>query len=328
MDTHANSERANAPIFKTGPGPDDVAVAPGLLEGWRVATFLTVGFLLVLFSIVYVKKVSVQRLGFSYDKIVSKKQYWRVLTSVLCHDEFGHVFLNCWFLWTCGGNMEIKRGSIFFVQYSVLLVLLSKALNTGISYNLIHRWRMPTQSHFYCLGCSELVLGWILVASIQSEQRYLQIPNPALSLKIPMHLAPYLFILVMPLASTRNNAASSAAGLSAGMLIGLGFFDWLLDSYWFMCLMVWIVCFFCSSLDDLAGRGASDVESLHRDLDAYDAEAGGVPSSFSASGESRDVEHDMLTAEQDTRSSAPSSSVEAPVSPRSRFDGLDARDIV
>lgn len=270
-------------------------------EGWRQATFLAVLMMLGFFAIVYVKKISRQQVGFSYDKIVSKKQYWRVLTSVLCHEEFGHVFLNVWLLWNCGGNMEAKRGSAFFMKYSIFLVLLSKVLKAVISHHLIHRWQMPLHSQIYYVGCSELALGWIMVASLQSDQGYLAIPNPVVALKVPMHLAPYMFIFASSLASSSNTTASSAAGLWSGMLVGFGFFDWLLESYWFMCMMVWVLGFLCSSLDDLARSPGDAARSL-----PYDEEAGGMPSSLPES---------ELRAEGEMISASPLPSVPGDVVP-------------
>ncbi len=41
-----------------------------------------------------------------------------------------------------------------------------------------------------------------------------------------------MVLLALQLASSRHNAASSAAGFWSGMLVGLGCFDWLLNSYW------------------------------------------------------------------------------------------------
>ena len=67
--------------------------------------------------------------AYSFADVVLKKQYYRMLTYSLFHRNAVHLYLTLTSLWSCR-QLEIKYGSVFYFNYTVLLLLSDSLMTT------------------------------------------------------------------------------------------------------------------------------------------------------------------------------------------------------
>ena len=66
---------------------------------------------------------------FSFADVVLKKQYYRMLSYSLFHAGTVHLYLALTSLWSCR-QLEMKYGSVFYLNYTVLLLLSDSMITT------------------------------------------------------------------------------------------------------------------------------------------------------------------------------------------------------
>ena len=105
-------------------------------------------------------RLDMASLAYSYDSVVAREQYWKVLTSPLCHASFAHMIFNVVTLWAIR-DVEAVYGSWFFFRYSAVLMLAEAFVALGtiaivlrMYGNSLHLQVHPIVRTLSCHGCS------------------------------------------------------------------------------------------------------------------------------------------------------------------------------
>src|SRR5688572_17004918 len=86
------------------------------------ATWLTLILMLIIFIYQWRKNVNLDLVSVSYNKIVDKRQYYRIVTATYFHNGFLHIIFNsitCFFL----SNLEEYYGTMKVLRSIYILVL-------------------------------------------------------------------------------------------------------------------------------------------------------------------------------------------------------------
>ena len=65
------------------------------------------------------KHLGYQDVGLSYDLVVQRQQFWRIVTSQLSHVDFIHLLFNMSSLWSLGPFERGGADSLVFLQQSL-----------------------------------------------------------------------------------------------------------------------------------------------------------------------------------------------------------------
>ena len=206
--------------------------------------------LLIIFSIIahYVfitwKKVPISSYGLSYKTAFKKGQFWRVFTALIGHDDILHLLFDMFILWSASA-LELRVGSLRFLRYTMLLVLLN-TLIFYLIYDLIVR-RCGLGSFFgnhYTAGLTPVVLGQIIILS--NYQRLFDIPLfPGLLL--PLAPAPIVLVFIASMVIARSKFFQHTFGVFVGMVIIADYFTWV-NNYWLFTTMTWVFVFLIASV--------------------------------------------------------------------------------
>lgn len=206
--------------------------------------------LLIIFSIIahYVfitwNKVPISSYGLSYKSAFKKGQFWRVFTALIGHDDILHLLFDMFILWSASA-LELRVGSLRFLRYTMLLVLLN-TLIFYLIYDLIVR-RCGLGSFFgnhYTAGLTPVVLGQIIILS--NYQSLFDIPLfPGLLL--PLALAPIVLVFIASMVIARSKFFQHTFGVFVGMIIIADYFIWV-NNYWLFTIMTWVFVLLIASV--------------------------------------------------------------------------------
>lgn len=167
----------------------------------------------------------------SYQECVKKQQWWRVLTSPLCHSSPFHLFVNVTALWTCR-TLEKLWGIWFYFRYTLLIVIAEAVLSLLFLQVLFMVMRnRATEGHplanINILGSSGIVLAWLAYASLDipigHDGKEYVAPFFLLGvIPIPWIIAPLFMMIMMPMVIPRESAISNMSGVLCGYLLYSG----------------------------------------------------------------------------------------------------------
>lgn len=101
-----------------------------------------------------------QHVGASYDLVVHGKQVWRLLTAQLSHVSGLHLLFNCSSLWSMG-YAEAQRGSVLYLSYTALFLVLSSVGIMGLYALAVNAFRREQDAHTLMVGYSCVVFAWM-----------------------------------------------------------------------------------------------------------------------------------------------------------------------
>lgn len=86
-------------------------------------------------------RVPVDKVAFSYRRVIQHREYWRILTAAHSHFDLFHLGFNVMSLWSCR-YAEVLLGSwVFFVE-SLTLAIACKLVMLLIIYGVHSRFRL------------------------------------------------------------------------------------------------------------------------------------------------------------------------------------------
>lgn len=123
-------------------------------------TTITISVLVATWVKIFHGRLDITSLAYNYHAVVAREQYWKVLTSPLCHASFAHLVVNVVTLWAIR-DIEAVYGSWFFFRYSAVLMLSEAAVALGTAAAILrlygdslHLQMHPMFRILSCHGCS------------------------------------------------------------------------------------------------------------------------------------------------------------------------------
>ena len=105
-------------------------------------TGATCALLCIICFYIWNNRVPVDKVAFSYAKVVKEGEWWRMLTGSHSHMEIFHLGFNVMSLWSCRIAELVLGPWVFFVQ-SLTLAIVCKLLMLAVIYIVTSRF--PSQ---------------------------------------------------------------------------------------------------------------------------------------------------------------------------------------
>lgn len=191
--------------------------------------------------------VSYSDVGLSYEAVVSQGQHWRLITSAFSHISFLHLIFNMSALWSLGiveSAKDYNLGTQFYLQYSVVLLLLSGLLVLGMYQVLVTRFKLEFFRRVTAVGYSCVVFGWMTILAVKQPSMKL---NMFGLLSLPISFAPFESLIFTSIIVPQASFLGHLSGIVVGYLIGWGVVQGM-TNYWAITLVLWTVLGFLTSL--------------------------------------------------------------------------------
>jgi membrane associated rhomboid family serine protease len=161
----------------------------------------------------------------SYETVVSGRQLWRCGAAQLAHVEATHLLFNLAALWSMGVVEEAPGlGSLFFLKYTALLLLLAPPLCMALYHAAI---RLAGRDHYRsvtAVGYSCVLFGWMAILAARQPAGITALPLIGLG-HVPTALAPFGSLLVTSALVPRASFVGHLAGILAGYLVAVPWLD-------------------------------------------------------------------------------------------------------
>ena len=218
-------------------------------------------------------------MGLSYDAVVGRAQYWRVISSCFSHTDVLHIAFNMTSLWALGPAEAPSSGigPISFLTTTFLLCFLPQILQLLAFHVYITRAGPSAEGlrHVNCIGYSAVLFGWEAVLSLRAPSFVLSLgglDGPGL----PVSFAPFASLLLVQLLVPNASMSGHLAGIVVGYAIGYGAFDWL-TPYWACVTAFWLVVVVVWSLKPPCLRVVAEALPGFGSGDAHGHFLGGLP---------------------------------------------------
>ena len=100
------------------------------------------------------------------EQILGKFQIWRLLTATFLHVSPIHIFMNMWFFWIVGREMESLYGSRDFAAFYIAAAVVST-----LAWAITDRFRLGP--HFPMVGASGAVMATMVIYTLYYPRREL-----------------------------------------------------------------------------------------------------------------------------------------------------------
>lgn len=183
------------------------------------------------------RNVQVSVYGFSYYRVITQGEFWRVFAALLAHEDSLHFIFDTFMLWSAGA-LELRIGSLKFCTYTVCMSISTAVLYCVACKLLSRRFDLDSSFHeYYTVGTSPIIFGYLTILSY--KQNRFDIPLfPGLLL--PLSFAPVILLFVASLIINRSKFLQHAFGILSGMFIELGAVEWI-NGYWLGNVLLWVI---------------------------------------------------------------------------------------
>eukprot|EP00026_Physarum_polycephalum_P016330 Phypoly_transcript_17210.p1 GENE.Phypoly_transcript_17210~~Phypoly_transcript_17210.p1 ORF type:complete len:266 (+),score=22.20 Phypoly_transcript_17210:26-799(+) len=177
--------------------------------------------------------IQFDEVGFSYETVVNKKEYWRGITSSFSHSGIIHLAFNMTSLWGCR-YLEWQHGSVQYLAYTVVLLVLSLVGMVLAYHFLIYYFQKEQYLRQFSVGYSCVVFGLMTIAAQQNAESVIFLGFP-----IRLSFLPFASLILTSLIVPHASFIGHLCGIIVGYFISWGFFDWFYG-YAFYCSLVWL----------------------------------------------------------------------------------------
>mmetsp|Transcript_22707 Transcript_22707/g.29500 ORF Transcript_22707/g.29500 Transcript_22707/m.29500 type:complete len:247 (-) Transcript_22707:316-1056(-) len=191
-------------------------------------------------------RVTGEKVGFSFDRVVKGKEYWRAVSAAFSHANTGHLVFNMVALWNLR-SMEALYGTAGYLSRSMIIWVLSKLFYLMFMYpfsrapNMI----MQRQATVFTVGYSGALFGWMSAKALSPQaQPYVLFGG----LVLQPHVASIFSMLLTQIIVPNSSFFGHLSGILAGYLVGSGALEWASQPYWTSCLLFWVLLLVAASL--------------------------------------------------------------------------------
>jgi hypothetical protein len=174
----------------------------GLIFDWPISTVI---FSLILwFQVkIFMGEIQVSSYQSSYNECIKNRNIYKIVVAPFCHNSHVLALFNLLIVWDMR-VVELSYGSIFYLLYSIILLLFETAfffyIIKFLSEHHVNIYDAETNTHWMSLpssGYNGLVLSWLGFLSIDLLERNKTVDLYLFSiLPIPISFAPIVVWLV------------------------------------------------------------------------------------------------------------------------------------
>ena len=139
----------------------------------KPATSCIIGICSMIWFYIQKKNIGYSHVGLSYETAV-EGHHWRIITSAFSHISVIHLVFNMSALWSLGVVEQLGHlglGVEYYLQYTLVLVVLSGVLVLAMYHLLIQRFKLEYFRRVTAVGYSCVVFGWIALVFVLSLKR-------------------------------------------------------------------------------------------------------------------------------------------------------------
>ena len=159
---------------------------------------------IIVFALVNLKVIGVDKLGSSYIETIQNRQFYRVVSSAFTQKEFMHLACNMYSLYNIGSALEHALGSDLYAGCYIAIMLVG-----GLMSARIHKKGSPFT---LSIGASGVICGLLGI--------YMVIAYTVFGFGGIRSLIPTIVLLVAMTASERIDSIGHFTGLFVGIICG------------------------------------------------------------------------------------------------------------
>ncbi|CAM8979439.1 unnamed protein product [Rhodiola kirilowii] len=212
----------------------------------KPATSCIIGLCSVIWFYIQKKNIGYSHVGLSYETAI-EGHHWRIITSAFSHISPLHLVFNMSALWSLGvveqlGNMGL--GTEFYLQYTLVLIILSGALVLATYHLLIQKFKLEYFRRVTAVGYSCVVFGWMTILSVKQPSSKLNLFG---LLSLPISFAPFESLIFTSIIVPQASFIGHLSGIIVGYSIAWGLIQGM-NSYWAFSMLGWTMLIFVVSL--------------------------------------------------------------------------------
>ncbi|KAK8364916.1 hypothetical protein V6Z12_A02G014900 [Gossypium hirsutum] len=214
----------------------------------KPATSCIIGICTTIWFYIQKKNIGYQHVGISYETAI-EGHYWRLITSAFSHISVIHLVFNMSALWSLGIVEQLDYlglGIAYYLQYTLVLVVLSGLLVLGIYHILIQRFKIEYFRRVTAVGYSCVVFGWMTILSVKQPSSKLDLFG---LISLPISFAPFESLIFTSIIVPQASFLGHLSGIIVGYAIAWGLIHGMtITNYWAVSMLGWIVLVFVFSL--------------------------------------------------------------------------------
>ncbi|CAL1404694.1 unnamed protein product [Linum trigynum] len=223
----------------------------------KPATSCIIAFCTAIWFYLQKKNLGYSQVGSSYETAV-EGHHWRIITSAFSHISIIHLVFNMSALWSLGIVEQLDHmglGSLYYLQYSLVLVVLSGVLVIAMYHVLINRFKVEYFRRVTAVGYSCVVFGWMTILSVKQPSTKLNLFG---LLSLPISFAPFESLIFTSIIVPQASFLGHLSGIIVGYGIAWGLIHGM-NNFWAISMLAWIGVVFVISLKK---SGTFDFEFL------------------------------------------------------------------
>ena len=221
----------------------------------RPVTTLLLGIIFYYAYVLWSNRTEVSQVSYSYDAIVDKGEYWRMVTSSFSHFDAWHLLFNTMSLFQLG-ELEVTYGSGTFLFLNIDLVFITMGICVLTSHILIYKFNRTEEAYQQAVGFSCVLFAWMVAASVRMKQycpifllptlcfTTYYIPNPLAIWNLgpisgfPVNVGPLLLLVVTKVIIPRSSFFGHLSGIIIGYPLAWNGLNWLTPPILFSIIIV------------------------------------------------------------------------------------------
>ena len=199
---------------------------------------LVLATLVAIFILQWAKRWDNSLVSVSYRTAILERQFYRLLSASFAHVSLLHLAFNAASLVSIG-KIEEARGSAYYANTTLQLLLVCPAMFMGLTYGLLKHGpasMAPRLTDAAAVGYSGVLFGWMTVVAQADPTFRLSLPG---GLSLPVSLAPFLSLAFTQIIVPQASFLGHLSGIFAGFLLYAGG-EWLVG-YWLWSTAVLVV---------------------------------------------------------------------------------------
>lgn len=220
---------------------------PLIYEIWqKPASSCIIGICSAIWFFIQKKYIGYSQVGLSYEAAI-EGQYWRIITSAFSHVSVLHLVFNMSALWSLGVVEQLGHiglGIEFYLQYTLVLLILSGILVLVAYHVLIQKFKLEYFRRVTAVGYSCVVFGWMTILAVKKPSTKLDLFGV---LSLPISFAPFESLIFTSIIVPQASFIGHLSGIIVGYSIGWGLIQGM-DNYWAVTMLGWIILVFIFSL--------------------------------------------------------------------------------